>query len=236
MSASAPYPEFWVRKMRSFFVKFDHDLDGVVKKEDVMDFCNVRAKSLLNQEQMETYMDQVNYAWDYFWAGPEKKMSVTFWDFVRNHARNFREPDFQEEEKMWFCVYFDKIADKNGDGIVTRKEYEEFLGLVGVHPLSVPPSFDALDTDGDGQISKEEFVNAAVGFFCCTADTPAKKEYEEFLGLVGVHPLSVPPSFDALDTDGDGQISKEEFANAAVGFFCCTADTPAKLFWGPFLA
>ncbi|XP_013421795.1 sarcoplasmic calcium-binding protein [Lingula anatina] len=133
---------------------FDHDLDGVVKKEDLVDYCESRAKYLLKQEQMETFMDLMNNGWDYFWAGPKKKENVTFWDCVYNHARTFREPAFQEEQRKWFYVYFDSVADKNGHGYVTKKEYEEFLGIFGVHPLSVPPSFEALDIAGDGQISK----------------------------------------------------------------------------------
>ncbi|XP_013410038.1 sarcoplasmic calcium-binding protein-like [Lingula anatina] len=130
---------------------------------------------------METFVDQMNYAWTYFWAGPEKKVNVTLSDCVHNHARTFREPAFQEEQRKWFHVYFDTVADKGGHGYVSRKEYEEFLGLFGVHPLSVSPSFEALDTAGDGQISKEEFANAGIGFFCCTADTPAKLFWGPFL-------------------------------------------------------
>ncbi|XP_013386638.1 sarcoplasmic calcium-binding protein-like [Lingula anatina] len=91
----------------------------------------------------------------------------------------------------------------------TEPHFHELLREVG------SLFFEAVDADNDGLVTIEEFAT--------------------YLGCYGVHPLSVPPSFQALDTNHDGLISREEFVNAACEFFTKTCDTPAKLFFGPFL-
>jgi len=90
--------------------------------------------------------------------------------------------------------------DKDGDGKISR---EEFTGP--------PPLFQRLDADKDGFVSREE-VAKLIG---PTAGKPAAEspgaKPEPAKGAV---PAGARPIFQrlmAMDKDGDGKISKEEF-------------------------
>ncbi|XP_013408452.1 sarcoplasmic calcium-binding protein-like [Lingula anatina] len=180
MSDHAPLPEFWVRKIRSFFVLFDRDLDGIVRKEDYLDWVLERTKSFLAKDKQEKYKEYWNAAWNEFWGGPEGKVSVTFEEMMQSHARTFRDPKFAETCKNWFNLTFDG-ADANSDEFITLQEYSDFLKCYGVHPLSVTPSFQALDTNHDGLISREDFTNAGRDYFVTTDDNPSKLFWGPFL-------------------------------------------------------
>ncbi|XP_013408451.1 sarcoplasmic calcium-binding protein-like [Lingula anatina] len=169
----APLPEFWVRKMRSFFIIFDRDLDNIVNRKDYVDWVLERGNTYLSKEKVELFGPLLVKAWDEFWAGPEKKISVTIDEMVRSHARTFTDTHFSESLKNVLEVCFDGV-DANNDGFVTLDEYTNFLACYGIHPLSVTPSFQAIDTNKDGVISREEFINAGKEFFQVTTDTPAK--------------------------------------------------------------
>ncbi|XP_013390338.1 sarcoplasmic calcium-binding protein-like [Lingula anatina] len=178
---SVPFPNFWVRKIRSFFVLFDRDLDGVVHREDYVDKVIERAKKYLSEEKVKHFETLIAKAWDEFWGGPEGKTALTIDELITFVSpRVFSDSHFAETCREWLTVYFQGV-DANDDGYVTLSEYTAFLECFNVHPFSVTPSFEVLDTNHDGLISLEEFINTGTEYFCVTADTPAKLFWGPFL-------------------------------------------------------
>ncbi|MET7336687.1 EF-hand domain-containing protein [Nonomuraea sp. NPDC005650] len=94
-------------------------------------------------------------------------------------------------------------ADHDGDGKVSQAEFvaairagtttdPRYLHTVDAVCHAV---FDAIDTNGDGRITWEEFAR-----MYCAAD---------------VQTIATRVAFDHLDTDGDGAVSREEFVAGA---------------------
>ncbi|MGW7199654.1 EF-hand domain-containing protein [Streptomyces chryseus] len=74
--------------------------------------------------------------------------------------------------------------------------------------------FDVIDTDGDNQITKDEFARCLKDVW--KVDAPDAMD-----------------SFTKLDTDGDGTISRHELIRAIREFFLFNdADAPGSLFFG----
>ncbi|GAA4947266.1 EF-hand domain-containing protein [Nonomuraea thailandensis] len=142
--------------------------------------------------------------------------------------------------------------DADGDGLLTRHDYlalaQRRLQQTGVRPDSpdgeaVVEAFlnawdthaRALDTDSDGEISKEEYVRSfemlvrtgtleavltpisRATFTVADRDGDGRISAEEFRAL-WTHPgTDLSAAFDRADADGDGRISFEEFARARRG-------------------
>ncbi|XP_013420374.1 sarcoplasmic calcium-binding protein [Lingula anatina] len=172
--ALPPYPEFWVRKMRSFFILFDRDGDGIIHKSDYVDTVLNRAKKWMNEQQIKVFYELLDGGWETFMKTETPKDTRTFEDML--HARYFMDFDANMEKNArdWLGTYFDGVADANGDGHVTLKEYTHFLGSFGVHPFSVTPSFQAIDIDGSGLITRDEFIETGTKFLSVMVDTSAK--------------------------------------------------------------
>ncbi len=73
-----------------------------------------------------------------------------------------------------------------------------------------------MDHDGSGEISVEE--------------------YKLFFKCLGMSEAAATASFTALDANGDGKLSLEEFVRLGRDFFISEDEQrPSKLFWGPLV-
>lgn len=63
-----------------------------------------------------------------------------------------------------------------------------------------------------------------------------KDEFELFFDIIGLDPKLAGATFEAIDTNHDGQLSLDEFVTAGVDFFTSEDEaSPNKLFWGPLV-
>ena len=73
--------------------------------------------------------------------------------------------------------YFFKAIDVNGDGLISVTEYENFFRCMGIDSSYAGTSFPALDTDGDGTLSSQEFVAAGEEFFVGEDENASTQTY-----------------------------------------------------------
>jgi Ca2+-binding EF-hand superfamily protein len=118
-----------------------------------------------------------------------------------------------------FSKAYDQMGIKDDDTSLT---YDEFasrfakqhhdLDRVGEGLQSA--MFEAIDADGSGEISIEEWVL-----------------YNKALGIDTAHARA---SFDAMDANGDGKVSAEEFIKYIMEYMLSTKDTlKSSLLYGP---
>ncbi|XP_064648187.1 calmodulin-like [Lineus longissimus] len=134
--------------------------------------------------------------------------------------------DVNEAEMAEYLRVFD-CFDKDHNGKLSQDELKEMLRVVKIPKK--PKAQDVMrlaDTDGDGHISKDEFLQALFGcprdqtygymFRCFDTDGDGRVDAHELLRALGEmeneQTLKAANHLIAdLDKDGDGLIDQEEF-------------------------
>ena len=106
-----------------------------------------------------------------------------------------------------------KAGDENKDG---KLQVDEIRGLLAkLKDLGETPAerFKTFDLNGDGKLSRDEFPGAADAFDKLDADKDATLSPAEMAAARPDAPpaAAMPPRLKAMDKDGDGRISREEF-------------------------
>jgi len=96
-----------------------------------------------------------------------------------------------------------KAADADGDGKVSPEEFAKMAEELGVPPELAKEMFDDLEKAGDS-LTGDEFMD----HFGADASDVKERLAEQF--------DSAENAFDKFDTDGNGELSKDEFVKAAM--------------------
>ena len=76
--------------------------------------------------------------------------------------------------------------------------------------------FSAIDADEDGNIQEAEFVR--------------------FFNILDIDSDTAKATFQSMDSDGDGLVSRDEYLANGIDFSTSEDETTSgKLFWGPLL-
>jgi Ca2+-binding EF-hand superfamily protein len=108
-----------------------------------------------------------------------------------------------------------KLADLNKDGMIDQLEYRDLLIKVRESAMSALPrtleQLRALDKDGDGKISRDEFTGPAPQFARIDADKDGYLTLAEVAKFRETAMNQFGPRLKEMDKNGDNKISRAEF-------------------------
>jgi Ca2+-binding EF-hand superfamily protein len=177
--------DFQLKKLPKMFALNDNNGDGVITQEDFEEAARVLGRFRGLEPGTPAYEEMT-------------RTVMARWDNLRAEC------------------------DANGDNRVTLEEWlahwDEVLSTEGEYdrvgkPISAAVA-RALDTDGDGQISPQE--------------------YAQWISRWGVDEMAARECFARLDLNGDGQLSQEEFVTLVAQFFQSSdPSSPGNWLLGP---
>ena len=172
-------PELWLRKVRTFFTFWDRNCDGVVNHEDykrfVEDICVSNAVTNVSKEQIEDFRTNLDKLWIDEVTGGNEKFEWTENKYLEVMFEVVSRPGTEELFRNAGRELF-KLFDLNGDGVISK---DEVKAMLGGYPFSIV-TFAAMDTNRDGEVSREEFVQAYVDYWFNFADETNPSKH--FLG------------------------------------------------------
>ena len=183
---NAMLTELQTRKLLKLFCMYDGDRNGFLVCQD---FEKI-ADRLATVKNLGSRSPKVLVL---------KERFIQVWKSLLNKADT--SGDKQVSLTEWLSYYDEVLKDKEK----YTKEVQSLMRLI----------FEVFDTDGDGNISQQEWA--------------------ELFQVYNIHPAYAPLAFRRLDANQDGVLSKEEVLALIDDFFCGNStDSEANSMFGPY--
>jgi len=159
----------WERKMRTCFHRLDADHSGRISEADF----NLIAERFNEiggltgeaaQEMRDYYTKEI---WLKYFKEPEVNESTEN-SFISNLQKQGKKNILATTNDI-HNRYFTN-TDLNHDELISLDEFTKYFKILGIGAEFAKDSFDAIDTNHDGNISRGEFITAGNDFFGGEAD------------------------------------------------------------------
>jgi len=163
-SASGEFGEFWARKMRNFHNRFDANRDGKLSEEDytiIADRINASA-GLTGKAAEETKRYFTDDVWKVYFKSANGNTSTPD-ELIANLKKAGKKAIIAEAYKIMGLFF--KAIDTNRSGLISLQEFTKFFEVVGMSEELAKEAFVALDINGDGSLSRGEFIQAGSEYF-----------------------------------------------------------------------
>ena len=140
-----PSPEEQVAEIKEVFSFFDRDRDGKITTKEL----GTAMRSLGQNPTEAELVDMINE------IDTDGNGTCEFPEFLAMMQKKMKDTDSEEEILEAF-----KVFDKDGDGFISAAELRHIMTNLGEKLTSeeADEMIRSLDVDGDGKVSREEFV------------------------------------------------------------------------------
>ena len=148
---------FWNKKIRRALEVTDVDKDGLITRRD-FELIVERQKEFggVSDERSAELRKHLMEACDIFQL-TEGSPGFTYDQFMDNYVAYAIEYSQPDKTPGYMPVFFAGL-DLNGNGYISLEEWTIHYKCLGIDPKHAKASFDAMDTDGDGKVSYDEYA------------------------------------------------------------------------------
>ena len=165
-----PVSAFRKQKFADEFASWDSNGDGVLEATDfslgadrMADRMGVPVGSAAAKRVRDAYAAM----WTKFFAPADRdhdgRITLSELQQAQEYLSDLPREQFEASSREVIGASFDAL-DLNADGKISRPEYDAFLAVHG-NAASAPEVWPRLDTDGDGHLSRDEFMRLSFEYF-----------------------------------------------------------------------
>jgi Ca2+-binding EF-hand superfamily protein len=165
---------FWEKKLLSFFRRVNFAKDGKLSKNDFETLADRYVKlGRLDGVAAKQVRRKIVKIWADFFATAAPNGVIDEQTFLKTMKKN---EDILLRTFWQFCgLWFDAI-DLNGDGVIQAAEFLLYLRAFGVDDEhAAEQAFKMMDTQRNGQLSYDEFVQAGCEYFISSDESLPSK-------------------------------------------------------------
>ena len=156
--------EFWQKKIYKVAKIRDVDGDGLITKADYY-LIFQRYKDMGTPEEHLKKLEKIAGDICKAFGIADGSTGLTYEEYVQI----FQESLVRADLDKILGVQFESI-DGDGNGEISLKEWTDHYRAMGLDTNYAKPSFEAMDTNGDGIVSKEEFFAYLKEFYFSVED------------------------------------------------------------------
>ena len=157
--------EFWKKKFRRAFEARDADKNGSITRSDfelVVERYKKSAGGTTDKieklsKAMSSFCDKI---------GLGDSVALSYEELEQSWQAAMAQDQYDAHYKVFKNLFV--CLDANGDNMIDINEWKMHNAAIGVPPGHAQDSFNAMDKDGDGKITMDEFVNYHVEYLFTT--------------------------------------------------------------------